>query len=175
MGQGTGTQNATGSSPFTGGWGSQFSPLSSVNVLANWPNTPPGNSPLDAATGRLFDGSWPATTRPAFGFSPYFPYGSPGPVPTALGQFGTQSSGFGNMTGLANPLLLSMLLLMMNRPTTTMPFNPAVTGAGADTDIKMIAVPAVQMSALKIMQTGMVMAPDTVWWSICDITLQGCM
>lgn len=56
--------------------------------------------------------------------------------------------------------------------TAFMAFAPAVTGAGSDN--LAITFPATVMSAIKIKQTGMVEAPATSWWSIFEITAQGC-
>jgi hypothetical protein len=58
--------------------------------------------------------------------------------------------------------------------TTFMEFTPAVTGAGSD--LLTITFPAPQaMKAVRVKQTGMVMAPATSWWSIYEFTVTGCM
>jgi hypothetical protein len=56
--------------------------------------------------------------------------------------------------------------------TTYVGFTPAVTGAGAITTA--ITFPKTSMRSIKISQTGMVTAPATSWWSIHEITVQGC-
>jgi hypothetical protein len=56
--------------------------------------------------------------------------------------------------------------------TTFMAFNPAVMGTGAVQT--MITFPKTQMRAIKIYQTGMQPTGTTSWWSIHEITVQGC-
>ena len=56
--------------------------------------------------------------------------------------------------------------------TTFMAFNPPVTGAGAV--MTAITFPATQMRAIKINQTGMQPTGVTSWWSIDEISVQGC-
>jgi hypothetical protein len=52
-------------------------------------------------------------------------------------------------------------------------FTPTVAGTGGDN--LMIPFPATVMKAIKMIQTGMVVAPATSWWSINEITLNGCV
>lgn len=123
-------------------------PIATVNTQAPASATygpPPGNNPYDWFTGQLFQngqgsqGGPGAIPNSAFGgdwLQSLFPMltglNYPGPVPTALAPYGTQSSLFGDLTGLGNPLLLPMLLLMANRPTTSVPFDPPVQPGSPD-------------------------------------------
>jgi hypothetical protein len=64
------------------------------------------------------------------------PAPAPEAPPSALAPFSTQQSQFSSMFGLSNPLLLPLLLLLMNRPTTMVPFPgllqvPEVPGGAA--------------------------------------------
>jgi hypothetical protein len=57
--------------------------------------------------------------------------------------------------------------------TTFVAFAPPIAGTGADN--LTISFPATVMTAIKITQTGAVVAPATSWWSINEITLVGCV
>lgn len=103
-------------------FGSQFAPLATLNQMAAWPTLGGGTGAVGAAL--------PQWTNPFDVSLSSLLYGLPGPVPAGLSQFGTQSSLFGDLTGLGNPGLLPLLLLLANRPVTTVPFeNPVQTGS----------------------------------------------
>ena len=57
--------------------------------------------------------------------------------------------------------------------TTFVAFNPAVAGTGSDNIT--ITFPATVMKAIRMTQTGAVVAPATNWWSIFEITFAGCV
>jgi hypothetical protein len=54
-------------------------------------------------------------------------------------------------------------------------FTPAVAGTGGLASIPINFPAATIMKALKITQTGAVVSPDVSWWSINEITLNGCV
>lgn len=128
----TNPMSAVGAMPgLTGDFTSlmQTNPLAALNYASMASMTPPGNNPIDAANGTLFQNS--ASANPAFGV-PQLLQMMGYNVPTALASFGTQASPFGSLTGLGNPGLLTLMLLMANRPTTTVPFDPIVQSGSPD-------------------------------------------
>jgi len=54
-------------------------------------------------------------------------------------------------------------------------FNPAVMGTGGVSPLNITFPANTMLRAIKITQTGAVVAPATSWWSITDITLTGCV
>jgi hypothetical protein len=58
--------------------------------------------------------------------------------------------------------------------TTFTPFAPVVMGTGS-ANLTITFPAATTMKAIKIYQTGMVVAPSTSWWAINEITLVGCV
>ena len=59
--------------------------------------------------------------------------------------------------------------------TTFVAFAPAVAGTGGLASLPINFPAATLMKALKITQTGATVAPATSWWSINEITLNGCI
>jgi len=59
--------------------------------------------------------------------------------------------------------------------TTFVAFAPAVAGTGGLASLPINFPAATLMRAIKITQTGMTVAPATSWWSINEITLNGCV
>jgi hypothetical protein len=56
--------------------------------------------------------------------------------------------------------------------TTFTVFTPAIAAVGGDN--LMIPFPATTLKAIKMVQTGMAVAPAINWWSIHEITFTGC-
>ena len=59
--------------------------------------------------------------------------------------------------------------------TTFVAFAPPVAGTGGVASIPITFPSATIMTAVKITQTGVVVAPATSWWSISELTLTGCV
>jgi hypothetical protein len=119
---------------------SDLAPLSSVNMLA--PITASGiDTTLDPSTSAFNPTEMLFTTMssdltgnvmtPDLG-PPPDPPPSDMPVPGALGTPGTQASDFGTITGLGNPFLTPIMLIMQDRYTSVNPFDPPVQPGSPD-------------------------------------------
>jgi hypothetical protein len=102
----------------------------------------------------------------------------------------TQAGGEYVTLAFGNSIKLSGVILIANPPgdgakaykaeystdgTTFVAFAPVVAGTGGLASLPIRFPAATIMKALKITQTGAVVPPAISWWSINEITLNGCV